>query len=140
MESSHLLIFAAWTEITKERIDAYFQQVTDERNLTPNALSDYADRLKKNFEGMSTEAQFQWASKQAYIALGSAMIAAAEAKIDTTPMEGFIPDKIDEIFGFEAQKLGSTALLALGFRDNEKDPMVDAKKVRRSKEKLFVKV
>ncbi|PRY84645.1 nitroreductase family protein [Mongoliibacter ruber] len=140
LESSHLLIFAAWTEITKERIDAYFQQVTDERNLTPNALSDYADRLKKNFEGMSTEAQFQWASKQAYIALGSAMIAAAEAKIDTTPMEGFIPDKIDEIFGFEAQKLGSTALLALGFRDNEKDPMVDAKKVRRSKEKLFVKV
>lgn len=140
LESSHLLIFAAWTEVTDERIDTYFRQVTEERNLTPNALSDYADRLKNNFRGMSKEAQFQWSSKQAYIALGTAMIAAAEAKIDTTPMEGFIPEKIDEIFGFKAQELGSTALLAMGYRDSENDPMVDAKKVRRSKEKLFVKM
>lgn len=140
LESSHLLIFAAWTEITAERIDTYFKQITEERNLTPNALSDYADRLKKNFGEMTSEAQFHWASKQAYIALGTAMVAAAEAKIDTTPMEGFIPEKIDEIFDFKSQNLGSTALLALGFRDIENDPMASAKKVRRSKENLFIRI
>lgn len=140
LESSHLLVFAAWTEVSEERIDAYFNQVTEERNLTPNALSAYADRLKTNFSSMSEEAQFQWSSKQAYIALGTAMVAAAESKIDTTPMEGFDRDKIDELFGFPSQGLGTAALLALGFRDSEKDPMVNAKKVRRSKEKLFVRI
>lgn len=140
LESSHLLIFAAWTEVSKERIDSYFKQVTEERNLTPNALSAYADRLKTNFSKMSQEEQFQWSSKQAYIALGTAMVAAAEAKIDTTPMEGFERSKIDELFGFHSQSLGASALLALGFRDIEKDPMVDAKKVRRSKEKLFIRI
>lgn len=140
LESSHLLVFAAWTEITDERIDSYFKQVSEERKLAPDALTEYSDRLKQNFGKMSGEEQFQWASKQAYIALGTAMIAAAEARIDTTPMEGFVPEKIDEILELKAQKLGSAAILALGYRDIEKDPMVDAKKVRRSKEKLFVRI
>ncbi|EOZ98731.1 Oxygen-insensitive NAD(P)H nitroreductase [Indibacter alkaliphilus LW1] len=140
VESSQVLVFAAWTEITEDRIDSYFEQVVKERNLDPSALSGYAERLKKHFGAMSKEEQFSWASKQAYIALGTAMVAAAEAKVDTTPMEGFDPAKVDEIFGLQAQKMGSTALLALGYRDENKDPMKDAKKVRRSKDKLFVKI
>jgi nitroreductase len=41
--------------------------------------------------------------KQTYLAMGNLLNAAAE-KIDVTPMEGFVPEQVNEILGLE--KLG----------------------------------
>lgn len=140
VEGSHLLVFAAWKDITSEQIDAYFDMVYEERGMEKGTLDQYANFLKENFRKQTEAEKFSWASKQAYIALGTALVAAAEEKVDSTPMEGFNPDEVDKILGLEEKGMGSTALLALGYRDTTNDHMVNAKKVRRSKEELFVTI
>lgn len=140
VEGSHLLVFAAWKKVTPEQIDTYFEMVYQERNLAKGSLDQYAGFLKNHFGKQTEEEQFSWASKQAYIALGTALVAAAEEKVDSTPMEGFNAEEVDSILGLNEQGMGSTALLALGYRDDTADHMVNAKKVRRPKDKLFVKI
>jgi nitroreductase len=53
-------------------------------------------------------------------------------------MEGFDPPALDEVLGLKEKGLRSVALLALGKRDEANDYLVHAKKVRRTKEQLFV--
>ena len=88
--------------------------------------------------GKTPEQLLNWNSRQAYIALGTGLVAAAEMQIDSTPMEGFDADALDEALGLKEQGLHSTVILALGYRDVEKDYLSTAVKVRRIKEELFV--
>ncbi|UJP63591.1 nitroreductase family protein [Mongoliitalea daihaiensis] len=140
IEGSHLLVFAAWKNITAEQIDTYFDLVYEERGMEKGALDQYATFLKDHFSKQTAPEIFNWASKQAYIALGSALVAAAEEQVDSTPMEGFNPAEVDRILGLTEKGMGSSALLSLGFRDEQADHLVNAKKIRRSKEELFVKI
>ncbi|GHB50033.1 NAD(P)H-dependent oxidoreductase [Mongoliitalea lutea] len=140
VEGSHLLVFAAWKNITAEQIDTYFDLVYEERGMEKGALDQYANFLKEHFSKQTETEIFNWASKQAYIALGTALVAAAEEKVDSTPMEGFNPAEVDQILGLAEKGMGASSLLALGYRDESADHLVDAKKVRRSKDKLFVKI
>lgn len=140
VEGSHLLVFAAWKNITAEQIDTYFDLVYEERGMEKGALDQYANFLKEHFSKQTETEIFNWASKQAYIALGTALVAAAEEKVDSTPMEGFNPAEVDKILGLTEKGMGASSLLALGYRDESADHLVDAKKVRRSKDKLFVKI
>ncbi len=82
------------------------------------------------------ETNFQHAARQAYIGLGVALVAAAEEQVDSTPMEGFNPAKLDEILDLRARGLRSVAIMPLGFRDVENDWLVNLKKVRRSRERF----
>ena len=41
VESSHLLVFAAWNEVTEEKIDAFMNLVAETRGLPLEALADY---------------------------------------------------------------------------------------------------
>lgn len=86
----------------------------------------------------SPEDLHAWAAKQAYIALGFGLAAAAVEAIDSTPMEGFNPAGVNEVLGLEAKGLSAVCILALGYRDTAQDYLANAKKVRRDKEKLFI--
>jgi nitroreductase len=96
-------------------------------------IKDVMETQLKN----TVEQNFVWNSKQAYIALGIGLVAAAEENIDSTPMEGFDHEQVDEILQLKEKGLKSTVLLALGYRDAANDYLVTLKKVRREKEKLF---
>jgi hypothetical protein len=39
-----------------------------------------------------------WTSKQTYLAMGNLLNVAAELK-DVSPMEGFVPEKVNELLG-----------------------------------------
>ena len=52
--------------------------------------------MKNNTLSLSEADTVQWMQKQLYIALGNALTVMADMKIDSCPMEGFVPDKIDE--------------------------------------------
>ncbi|MGR6747918.1 nitroreductase family protein, partial [Aeromonas veronii] len=80
------------------------------------------------------EENFQHAARQAYIGLGTALIAAAEEQVDATPMEGFTPEKVDEILNLRSRGLRSVLLLPLGYRQADGDWLVNLKKVRRAKD------
>lgn len=137
VESSHLLVFAAWNEVTEEKIDAFMNLVAETRGLPLEALADYRGAIAGSMLGRPKEMQANWAARQVYLAMGTALTAAAELKIDTTPMEGFIPAKLDELLGLEAKGLHSVLMLAIGERDEANDYMVNAAKVRTPSNELF---
>jgi nitroreductase/dihydropteridine reductase len=139
-EASHLLVFAAWDDITPEQIQKVFSQVIEERNLPADALDKYKSFLTGLFGSMSREDRFNAAARQAYIAFGVAIVAAAEQKVDATPMEGFKPAELDKLLGLREKGLRSVTLLALGYRDTENDWLANLKKVRRPIEELVIEL
>jgi nitroreductase len=140
VESSHLLIFAAWNEVTEAQIDAYMDLIAETRGMSLSDLGDFKGAIAVSMKYKSKEQQAQWADRQVYLAMGTALAAAGELQIDTTPMEGFIPAKLDELLGLEAKGLHSVLILAIGERDEATDYMVNVKKVRTPKSELFVQL
>jgi nitroreductase/dihydropteridine reductase len=139
-EASHLLVFAAWDHVTPERLDRVFELLVRERELQPDALKPMQERTKGWFATLTPELQFQWAARQAYIAFGIAIAAAAEERVDATPMEGFKNAELDAFLDLPAMGLRSTSLLALGYRDISNDKLALLKKVRRPKEELVIEL
>ena len=129
-EASHLLVFAAFHSIDEASIDTYIELIARERNIPIENLEVFR-KQGINSLLVKTDAQyFDWAAKQAYIALGTALIAAAVEKVDATPMEGFNAEKFDEKLGLKDKGLKSVVLISLGYRDEENDPLAKLKKVR----------
>jgi nitroreductase/dihydropteridine reductase len=130
LESSHLIVFAAFESITASHIDEYINRTAKVRGVTSESLEAFKVKLSSNLLSLSPENAFHWASKQAYIALGTGLIAAANLKVDATPMEGFNAMEFDEILGLKEKGLKSVVLLALGYRDETNDFLIKLKKVR----------
>lgn len=139
-EGSHLLVFAAWNDYTAERINMMFDYNNEVRGFVNEGAENYRKMLLANYPAKGPEVNFQHAAKQSYIALGTALIAAAEQEVDATPMEGFNPAKVDEILGLAARGLRSTVILPLGYREADKDWLVNMKKVRRTNDKFITEV
>jgi nitroreductase / dihydropteridine reductase len=104
------------------------------------SLEAFKASLMNIVNGRTTEQKYEWAARQAYIAFGTAITAAAIEEVDATPMEGFNPQAVDEILNLKEKGLRSVTILALGYRDEENDYMANAKKVRRDRDKLILKV
>src|SRR5680860_98261 len=136
VDASHLLVFANLKEIDKVYVDAYLDMIADTRNQTREDLSGLENMLDNNVLKFSSEKKNQWASNQAYIALGNLLSAAANSKIDACPMEGFEAIKFDEILGLKEIGLTTAVIATLGYRSSE-DKQQYAIKVRKNKEELF---
>ena len=135
-ESSHLLVFAVWDEYTKERIDHVFDHLILKRHSESASYERQRHFAKQFFGNMSIEENFHHAAKQANIALGLAIVAAASQGIDTTPMEGFDPSALDELLDLHSKGLRSSMLLAVGYRDTENDWNLKNEKVRKPMEEF----
>ena len=135
-DCSHLLVFAAWDNYTADRINAAFDMTESIRNFTSESGTAYRQMLLKAYPARDAETNFTHAAKQAYIGLGTALIAAAYEQVDCTPMEGFNPPAVDDILGLQAKGLRSVILLPLGYRNADEDWLVKLKKVRRAKEQF----
>lgn len=139
-EASHLLVFAAWTDVTKQQIDAYMANVASERSVDVANLAGFKGSIAGLVERLTPEQRSNWAAKQAYIAFGIGLAAAAEVKVDATPMEGFDQVGLDDILDLKAKGLRSVTIMPLGYRDEANDQLAQAKKVRRAKEQLFIQL
>lgn len=131
VESSHLLVFAAWDEYHEDRIDKVFNYLNKERGAVTPISENQRNFAKKFFSQKSLDENFHHAAKQAHIALGLAIAAAALETIDASPMEGFDPNALDLLLDFPVKGLKSSMLLALGYRDYENDWNLNLKKVRK---------
>lgn len=129
-DSSHLLVFAAWDNYTEDRINDVFAFMHKERGTPPESTAEYQKTVVNMYTPRPAEVNFNHAARQAYIGLGMAIAAAAELKVDATPMEGFDAAKYDEILGLAEKGLKSVAILPLGYRDEAGDWLVNLKKVR----------
>lgn len=139
-EASHLLVFAALSSVNQKTIDDYIQLVANERKIAQENLADFKKSLQALLLSRNDGENLKWSTNQAYIGLGTGMIAAANLKIDATPMEGFNGEKFDVQLGLNEKGLKSVVLLALGYRDAEKDVFAKMKKVRLPKEEFAIEV
>lgn len=139
-DGSHVLVFAAWDNYTAERIDAVLTRTEAERGSPNERLRGYYEGLKASYLPRSVEVNHDHAARQAYIAFGIAVTAAAFEEVDATPMEGFDPDQVDAILGLRARGLRSVTLLPLGYRADEGDWLLGQKKVRRPLADLVTEV
>lgn len=140
VDASHVLVFAAWDGYTLDRIESVFNYTMDERGLPHETMDAYKEKLWGMYEPLSQEWQANHAAKQAYISFAMAIAAAAEQKIDATPMEGFTPEAVDELLGLREQGLKSVLILTLGYRDEAGDWLVNMKKVRTPKEEFLTEL
>lgn len=129
--ASHVIVFAAWDHYTEERINMMFDLTNEIRGFKNEGWEAYRQMLLSTYPKRDAEANYQHAARQAYVALGTALIAAAMEGVDSTPMEGFDPAAADEILGLRELGLRSVVLLPLGYRKEEGDWLVNLKKVRR---------
>jgi len=139
-ESSLLLIFAAWDNITPAHIEDYINHTAEVRGVSLESLTGFKDALLNIAQKNTPEQNFQWAARQAYIAFGTAIAAAATEQVDATPMEGFNAAALDELLNLKEKGLRSVTLLPLGYRDAANDWLASQKKVRRANDKFFIKV
>ena len=93
--------------------------------------------MKNGIGAKSIAEKADWTAKQTYLALANLMNAAAELKIDVTPMEGFVPNEVNEILGFNELGLSTALIAPVGYR-SEEDATQHQKKVRKSNEELFI--
>lgn len=138
VDSSHVLVFAAWDNIDEQRITETFNRTLQERGMPQNAMDEYKNRLLAIYGNKTSEENFQFAARQSYIGLGMALAAAAMEKVDSTPMEGFNAPALDKLLNLKEKGLRSVALLPLGYRDEVSDWLVNLKKVRKSKDHFVI--
>lgn len=129
-DASHLLILCIEEDTTTDDINAYFDMEKRIRNIDEKVISDFRKQLIDMYKNKTVEEKQQSAKNQTYIALGNLMTVCAVEKIDACPMEGFVPEKIDELLNLKNLNLKSVLLLPVGFRA-EDDIMNGMKKVRK---------
>ena len=139
-DGSHLLVFAAWDTYTAERINHMFDYTNEVRGFRNEGWEAYRQQLLNTYPQRPAELNFQHAARQAYIAFSAAVIAAAEEQVDTTPMEGFDPAKLDDILGLRSRGLRSAVILPLGYRQADGDWLVKLAKVRRPLDEFVTEV
>lgn len=128
--ASHVLVFCIKTEITPEYIHRYFNREEEIRSTDPSILKPYRERLIEMFSEYDAEKIRSWATNQAYLTMGNMLTFCASEGIDSSPMEGFDPARVDAILELEKRNLASVLLLPIGIR-SEDDFFASLEKVRK---------
>ena len=139
VDSSAVLVFATWDNITEGGVNAYMNEIATQRGISVDMLDEFRGMVNGALSYMNDEQKQTWAQKQTYIGLGFALVAAATEEVDSTPMEGFVPAQVDEVLGLKDLGLKSSVVLTLGYRDAENDYLSSLKKVRWNDDKFFVR-
>ncbi|OZI06797.1 NAD(P)H-dependent oxidoreductase [Siphonobacter sp. BAB-5385] len=140
VDASHVLVFAAWDDLDAQRINDMFLHTTRERGLPDDRMDSYKNMLLAMYGAKTAEENFQATARQAYIAFGIAIAAAAEQRVDATPMEGFNAAALDELLNLKEKGLRSVTLLPLGYRDESGDWLAPMKKVRKPKDQFITEL
>ncbi|TSE04750.1 MULTISPECIES: NAD(P)H-dependent oxidoreductase [Aquimarina] len=129
-DASHVLVFCIENEVGKKYITKHFDNVKATRNTPDEILKPFKEQLVDSFENKPSEEILNWAAKQAYLAMGNLLTVCAIEQIDSCPMEGFIPEKYNEILKLNELGLSSVLVLPIGYRAKD-DMFSEFKKVRR---------
>lgn len=140
VDGSHIVIFASQLTVTSDHIDTYMQRIAGVRQVPIESLTGFSDSVKGSLLTRSPEEMRSWTARQAYIALGFGLVAAAVEEVDACPIEGFNPVALDELLGLADRNLTSVVVMALGYRDEAKDFLAKAKKVRKDRSELFTEL
>jgi nitroreductase len=139
-ECSHFVVFAAKRTVTETDVDHFLARTAEVRGVAIETLAFFKKMLVGDIvQGPRSQQQFEWATRQAYIALGNFMTSAALVGIDTCPMEGIDPSKYDEILNLPAMGYHTVVACAAGYRAAG-DKYASAPKVRFPADELVIRI
>ena len=136
-EASDVLIFANITNVGAKEISDYIENMAAIREIPATNLTGFENMMNKVMTAFSSEEKEVWSAKQTYIALGTLLSAAADLKIDATPMEGFDRNAVNNILQLTEKGLSATLIVTLGYR-HDADTTQHLRKVRKPNEELFI--
>jgi len=138
-DASQVIVFASETNVDETMVTKYIDNIAKTRNVYRHNLAGFENTMIGTVNHLSQDQKIAWSHKQAYIALGVLLTAAAEMGIDACPMEGFEAGKFDEVLGLKEKGLTVSVIAPIGFQAAD-DGYSNAAKVRRPKEELFIHV
>ena len=136
VDASHIFVFSAYTEVTPAMINKHLTLKANTQGIPFDKLKGYEGLIKQKIGAKTPDEVLNWNARQIYIALGNLLAACGELNIDACPMEGFEPEKYDEILGLRAKGLTAIVACAIGYRSTE-DATQNAPKVRKPLTVLF---
>jgi len=104
-DSSVLFVFASLTTLDEDFGKKFIDLIASTRNVARETLQGYEQIILGSLSSRTDEQKVAWSHRQAYIALGVLLSAAAELGVDAGPMEGFDAEKFDEILGLKEKGL-----------------------------------
>ena len=131
LQASHLLVICVKDNYTTKEVENYFNLVQKIRNTPDEVINPFKKFLTAEIAKKTQEELYVSNKNQAYIALGNLLTVCALQEIDSCPMEGFTPDKYDEILDLKKDNLKLIIVLPVGFRASD-DYMKDLTKVRKN--------
>jgi len=138
-DASHILVFAYKKTVTDPDVDDFVERIAEVRGQTRESLEGLETAVKSAMRNSVKTGQVEtWSSRQPYIALGFLLETAAMLGIDATPMEGFDPEKVNEVLGLTDHS--AVAIAAIGYRDSESDWLAKLPKVRKPKSELIERI
>ena len=138
VDCSHYVVFTARTTLGAQHVDAFISRTAEVRGISTESLKGYRDLMHDSLVSGGTLSRMipEWATRQAYIAIGNLMTGAAMLGVDACPIEGFEPDKYDEVLGLPNSGFASVVCCALGYRAAT-DKYATLPKVRQPEEQLI---
>ena len=136
---SHILILCIDTAFGEKDVDAYFDLEKNIRGVSEDVVGKFRQQLKIIYNKKDRKEIDTSAIYQAYIALGTLMTVCADQQIDSCPMEGFDPKKVDEVLDLKTKNLKSVLMLPVGYRA-EDDVMRNMKKVRKPLNQVIIEL
>lgn len=126
-----LLLILARTDVSYD--SQYVRHLVEDIKHKPYSAESAPSQHFKTFQERDLAIQtdrerFDWAAKQAYIALANMMTAAAELDIDSCPIEGFNYQKMNQYLAdhqlADTAKWRAAVMVSFGYRDQPITPKV----------------
>jgi len=117
VDCSHYVVFTARTEMTGADVTRLIARISAVRGIPAESLNFYRDMMLGDVvNGARGKVAHEWAARQAYIALGGLMTAAAVLGVDACPMEGLVPAEYNQILNLNGSGYATVVACALGYR------------------------
>jgi nitroreductase len=139
-DCSHVVVLAIKKNLGARDVDEFLARTAQVRGVPVESLAPYREMIVGSLvSGPIGKQGDAWATRQAYIALGTLLTSAAVLGIDACPMEGFDPAKYDEILGLSKRGLAAVVVCALGYRSAD-DKYASLPKVRFEKSRVIERI
>lgn len=139
IEADQILIICPLKNLDEKIVEDYIKNINETRQTPLEELQKHKEMMLGQIAKLNPQQAEAWTAQQAYIVLGFIMAACAMAEIDACPMEGFEPEKVDEILNLTNKNLTAKIICPLGFR-SDSDVYSKMKKVRLNQSELFIKL